>query len=1017
MDYQAERLGLIVELAEQSMDIVQRFANDPMGAGNIQTGSGPIKNLKQVSADIKSDGEAAVEAAVTELIDTLKTETSVNALIDGLTDAAALAEANADRAVVAADSANALGKIYDSTAIGLLPANTAPGQYFSVPAGPASETLILYQNVAGAAIEKKRYPSVEAVRGSFEGITSAVRHPGQKVAYSRPMTGRYGTVSGAVAWGLGFFPATDLVSRVSAQLMLSALVVKARVRIYRRSAPTSFATPGTALIDTLEREVVVDLLPQSTALPGVVRTVLLEAVFEPLFVLKDYPLMITIETFDAQDVVAICGIGTTPYVGGAATVNQGYIRVTAGGNWSLLGPTQVWPTVTVDNGDVARASTVVVGSTDLVYYDTTLTDWNRADFSGWGTNFPTMAGASFDAVVGNLGLIAQNATLQVRVYSRLLSAVNDLNVAGNHSSDCHLVTRHFPAADIASSDALTKVLFPVGALQLPADRFPLVDIVALKADGTKGVLGAGKAGYAAKPVQNTWMLSATGTSGFNVLSQNNAVSLGLARTRQKLADVAVPAILADIATVKAAAAQQQTALTSTNVRVDDLTAQLGLPQMGMADLIVPKLSVVGRAVNLAGSYAVLDGVPVNFSGSFTLTKPASGSETTNGYTLKYAPSGAVLTANTNAFLWRRRLSQVVVTRQSDSVVLTEGVDYAVDYSFGKLYGLINKANFLVNVSYTYQRERYDLLQVDLTSLEVSVVAGTERDMDALEFGPVKGERKTALYLFYVHDDSVTAVPLYRFEKGVRRDSQAVFERLQANNKVALAKTLGKLRKGLPIKMVGYGHSIVAHGSYDLIWYFEAMDSLTRNAIPRYDRGDSSGAWAVKTSYLWVAKLALEAAFGITIDYVNYGRPGTNSSAGANQGLDPARLAPVLASGADLMILDFAMNEIGADTSYANFKSIITQAKAAGMEVVVMACQQTNKQTDTRDIAGWRKTNRTLQQVAADTGVAFCPTHWLTDQGGGGMPVAPEQLCAANFFNHPGITENRVYGEMLARTFL
>ena len=39
------------------------------------------------------------------------------------------------------------------------------------------------------------------------------------------------------------------------------------------------------------------------------------------------------------------------------------------------------------------------------------------------------------------------------------------------------------------------------------------------------------------------------------------------------------------------------------------------------------------------------------------------------------------------------------------------------------------------------------------------------------------------------------------------------------------------------------------------------------------------------------------------------------------------------------------------------------------------------------------------------------------QGGGGMPVAPEQLCAGNFFNHPGITENRVYGEMLARTFL
>ncbi|WP_150752767.1 SGNH/GDSL hydrolase family protein [Pseudomonas fluorescens] len=919
-------------------------------------------------------------------------------------------------AVADLSSQMADGRIHDSEAVGRL--LVLDGQYFYARNTNPLISRTLWQRVdASKSTHITDEISEEGVRKSYEGVASTVRTPGKKVAYSRPVTGRYGTVSGAVAWALGFFPETELISRVSAQLMLSALVVKARVRIYRRSAPASFAAPGTALVDTLEREVVVDLLPQGAAVVGVVRAVTLEAVFEPLFVLKDYPLMLTLETFDAQGVVAVCGIGTTPFVGGAPTVNQGYIKTTVGGNWSLLGPTQVWPAVTVDNGDVVKTPTVVVGSTDLVYYDTTLTDWNRVDFSGWGTSFPTLAGASFDAVVGNLGLIAQNATLQVRVFSRPLSAINDIAVPGNHASDLHLVTRQFPATDIASSDALAKVLFPVGSLLLPADRFPLVDITALKADGTKGVLGAGKAGYAEKPVQNTWMLAAAGTSGFNVLSQNNAVSLGLARTKQKLSDLAVPAILVDAIAIKATAAQQATALTATNVRVDELTAQMGLPQVGVADLLVPKLSMVGRAINLAGSYAVLDGTPVNFSGSFTLAKPASGSETKTGYTLKYAPSGAVLTANTNAFLWRRRLSNVVVTRQADGVVLAEGVDYSVDYSFGKLYGRINKADFLVDVSYTYQRERYDLLQVDLTSLEVSVVAGTERDMDALEFGPVKGERKTALYLLYVHEDSVTAVPLYRFDNGVRRDSQAVFERLQANNKVALAKTLAKLRKGLPIKMVGYGHSIVAHGSLDLLWYFEAIDPVTRNAIPRYDRGDSAGAWAVKTSYLWVAKLALESAFGVTIDYVNYGKPGTSSSSAANQGLDPARLGPVLASGADLMILDFAMNEIGADTTYANFKSIITQAKAAGMEVVVMACQQTNKQTDTRDVAGWRKTNRTLQLVAADTGVAFCATNWLTDQGGGGMPVAPEQLCSANFFNHPGIKENQVYGEMLARLFL
>ena len=925
------------------------------------------------------------------------------------------AETAARQSESARDTINlAVGRKPD-IATGLL--QTAEGGRFTVIASNSADYIIEYEKRAGAAVEIKRYPSAEGVRGSYEGVVSTVRHPGKRVAYSKPVTTRYGTVSGALAWGVGFFPETDLVSRVSAQLMLSSLAVKARVRVYRRSAPASFVAPGTAVVDSLEREVVVDLMPQGVALAGVGRSVTLEAVFEPLFVLKDYPLMLTIEAFDAQGAAAVCGIGTTPYVVGAPAINYGYVQYTVGGNWAQLGATQPWPAITVDNGEVAKTSTVAVGTTDLVYYETTLTDWNRADFSGWGVNFPTIVGATFDAVVGNLGLISQNATLQVKVYSRLVSAADDIAGPGAQASDCHLVTRLFQASDIASSDALTKVVFPVGPLVLATDRFPVVEVIALKADGTKGVLGAGKAGYATKPVQSTWMLAAAGTPGFVSLQQNNAVSLGLARTRQKAADLAVPAILADVVTIKATAAQQQTAIAAANTRIDDLTSQIGLPQLSVADLIVPKLSVVGRVVNLAGSYAVLDGTPVSFSGSFTLTKPATGSETKTGYTLKYAPGGATLTANTNAYLWRRRLSQVVVTRQSDGVVLTEGVDYSVDYSFGKLYGRINKADYLVDVAYTYQRERYDLLQVDLTRLEVSVVAGTERDMDAHEFGPVKGERKTALYLLYVHEDAVTAVPLYRFEKGVRRDSQAVFDRLQANNKVALAKTLAKLRKGFPIKMVGYGHSIVAHGGYDLLWYFEATDGTTRNAIPRYDRGDSAGAWAVKTSYLWVAKLALESAFGVTIDYLNAGKSGTSSSSAANQGLDPARLGPVLASGADLLILDFAMNEIGADTTYANFKSIIQQAKAAGMEVVVMACQQTNKLTDTRDIAGWRKTNRTLELVAADTGSAFCATHWLTDQGGGGMPVAPEQLCSANFFNHPGITENRVYGEMLGRMFL
>lgn len=66
---------------------------------------------------------------------------------------------DADRAQAAADSAIATGKVYATTALGLASGNT----YFSVPSAESAEYLILYQNVAGAAVEIKRYPSTKAI--------------------------------------------------------------------------------------------------------------------------------------------------------------------------------------------------------------------------------------------------------------------------------------------------------------------------------------------------------------------------------------------------------------------------------------------------------------------------------------------------------------------------------------------------------------------------------------------------------------------------------------------------------------------------------------------------------------------------------------------------------------------------------------------------------------------------------------------------------------------------------------
>lgn len=80
--------------------------------------------------------------------------TAIAAASSAEIDAAA---ALADRilAETARDAANAIGKIYATTAAGL--AATTNGQYFTVPSTVTEELLILYLNSAGTAVEQKRY--------------------------------------------------------------------------------------------------------------------------------------------------------------------------------------------------------------------------------------------------------------------------------------------------------------------------------------------------------------------------------------------------------------------------------------------------------------------------------------------------------------------------------------------------------------------------------------------------------------------------------------------------------------------------------------------------------------------------------------------------------------------------------------------------------------------------------------------------------------------------------------------
>ena len=78
--------------------------------------------------------------------------------------AQAAAEAAADAAAASASAAStsvASAAVYSTTEAGL--AAVADGGYFSVPSSDSSEYLILYREVAGVAVEVKRYPSAAAV--------------------------------------------------------------------------------------------------------------------------------------------------------------------------------------------------------------------------------------------------------------------------------------------------------------------------------------------------------------------------------------------------------------------------------------------------------------------------------------------------------------------------------------------------------------------------------------------------------------------------------------------------------------------------------------------------------------------------------------------------------------------------------------------------------------------------------------------------------------------------------------
>ena len=167
MDDQAARLEAIVDVADQSMNIVRRFSNDPLDAGVIPTETGAIKNLKQVVVDIKTDGQLAVDTAVDDLITYLRSNTQVAELIVNLAGTLLVSEASADRAELAASYVRAAANQALTIAEGLQMTNGSGSvnRVFSVP-GADGKFSVQYRNDAGVPVKIGSSPDAEEVEAA-----------------------------------------------------------------------------------------------------------------------------------------------------------------------------------------------------------------------------------------------------------------------------------------------------------------------------------------------------------------------------------------------------------------------------------------------------------------------------------------------------------------------------------------------------------------------------------------------------------------------------------------------------------------------------------------------------------------------------------------------------------------------------------------------------------------------------------------------------------------------------------
>lgn len=413
----------------------------------------------------------------------------------------------------------------------------------------------------------------------------------------------------------------------------------------------------------------------------------------------------------------------------------------------------------------------------------------------------------------------------------------------------------------------------------------------------------------------------------------------------------------------------------------------------------------------------------------TSALPGSTAVTAEAITLKYG------VAVKTVYQYPRT---VVLTKTAGSVVLVENTDYSVDYQYGTITGLINTADIPCTVAYSGKKQRIDYVSVSRDTGALTVTAGTEVARIPSMWEPTLPAGQILVWRVLRWVDGAKASPAYRFRAHVRRGLEADYDRRVQINRSRIPRTRQKLEQGLDIELVCTGDSTTAMGASeaaqnttpnghyrDVIGYFADYDTATRALIPQYDLGDGAGATHTREGWGWGTVKAIEARYGVTVDYRNWGINGTDSSNGSyvNNGVTlyhgsaPTRLNPTVADAADIAIVAFGQNELGSTSTYANLLVIGQAFLDADTEVIFLTPSRRSPLAAGEAYTSWRYTCDAIAAAAETLGVACVMSGDVLDVPNlGAAPISSRELSEGQLPNHPGKREFDAVAALIADLF-